>query len=261
MKIRHLESIGFSVTLCLASNKIIAVFLMFRSLLLFFGLVAVLAWAGLTLSRSRDFQIFGDIVSHVETEKKVVALTFDDGPAEAQTDEIIALLEGLSVHATFFLIGSEIEKSPQSAAALVDAGHEIGNHSFSHKRMVLKSPAWMRDELARTDRLIRDAGHEGQIYFRPPYGKKLFMLPYVLDEQERASVMWSVEPETDFDASLGAVELAKLTLAQVKAGDIILLHPMYSSRQVTRDALPLIIQGLRVAGFEIVTLGELMELR
>src|SRR5688572_21198597 len=102
-------------------------------------LFAVL-WGIRTLGRSRTFQLFGEIVPRVETGRKVVALTFDDGPVTDTVDDILASLG--DTKATFFVCGAEIEKHPAATAKLVAAGHELGNHSWSHVRMWFKSPSF-----------------------------------------------------------------------------------------------------------------------
>lgn len=131
------------------------------------------------LSNSRTFQFFGNLVHKVETEQKVVALTFDDGPTH-YTEEILSLLAELDVQATFFVTGRELAENPEAGAMVVEAGHELGNHSWSHQRMVFKSPGFIRDEIQRTNEQIRAASHQGPIHFRPPNGKKLLLLPRYL---------------------------------------------------------------------------------
>ena len=104
------------------------------------------------------------MVSHVETEQKVVALTFDDGPT-ARTPELLATLDAADVPATFYLIGKDLAAHPEYGKQIVDAGHEIGNHSFSHRRMVFVTPGTVRDEIERTDAEIRKTGFSGDITF------------------------------------------------------------------------------------------------
>jgi peptidoglycan-N-acetylglucosamine deacetylase len=132
----------------------------------------------------RTFQFFGDLTYQVETDQKVVALTFDDGPTKV-INELLPLLEKYKAKSTFFLIGTDIEKQPEEAKRLVKAGHQIGNHTYSHNRMVFKSLSFIKEELEKTDDLIRQSGYEGEIDFRPPYGKKLVGLPYYLNKHNR----------------------------------------------------------------------------
>ena len=113
-----------------------------KRLLAAFVVLLLVLYTAWQYSRSRTHQLFGEIVPRVETEEKVVALTFDDGPT-AHVSEVLATLAAKQVKATFFLIGSEIERDPADARAIVTAGHQVGNHSWSHTRMVLKSPSFV----------------------------------------------------------------------------------------------------------------------
>src|SRR5471030_2983308 len=116
---------------------------------------------------SRTFQFFGGIVNRVNTQEKVVALTFDDGPTK-KVDTILSILNSENVKATFFLIGNEIKQYPGEGKKLVSSGQEIGNHTYSHNRMIFKSPSYIKKEIEDTDNLIREIGYKGDIQFRPP---------------------------------------------------------------------------------------------
>ncbi|GAA4460245.1 polysaccharide deacetylase family protein [Nemorincola caseinilytica] len=204
------------------------------------------------LSRSRTFQCFGKIVYRLDTDKKVVALTFDDGPTE-RTDTILRILDRYHIKATFFLTGKEMLGHPQGVRVILAAGHGIGNHSYSHRRLMLMSPGEIRKEVDVTDSLILATGYKGRIYFRPPYCKKLFYLPYYLSRTNRITATWDVEPETgnmhDADAILQHVK------DNVRPGSIILLHAMYWERNATLQALPHIIEWLQTNGYEFVVMN------
>lgn len=220
--------------------------------------LAVLALAGAGLLQwmnSRTFQFFGGLTNRVTTDQKLVALTFDDGPTQ-RVEPLLALLREKDVRATFFLVGAEIEKSPQLARDIVQAGHQVGNHSWSHKRMVFITPAFARAEIEKTDAAIRNTGYVDNIAFRPPYGKKLLVLPWVLRQQGKRSITWDVEPETDDKTAQSSQLIAQAVLAQAKPGSIILLHPMYSDKAL--DALPAVIDGLRQQGYQFVTVDGLL---
>jgi len=116
-------------------------------------------------------------------------------------------------------------------------------------------------EIEQTDLLIRQAGYQGDIVFRPPYGKKLFGLPWYLQQHNRLTVMWDLEPESDAALAKDARAMAQYVIANAKPGSIILLHVMYQSRQSSRDALPLIIAGLQQQGYRFVTVNTLLQAR
>lgn len=224
--------------------------------------IALLALAGystLQITRSRTFQFFGGIVSRVETDQKAVALTFDDGPTQ-KTDGILDILDKGNVKATFYLIGSDIEKYPDEAKKLVMAGHEIGNHTYSHKRMAFKSLSYISTEIEDTDNLIREIGYKGNIQFRPPFGKKLVMLPYYLKKNSRKTILWDIEPNTYPEIDSSSENIVKYVIDNVKPGSIILLHPMYDTKGTTIGALEGIIEGLKSKEYTFRTVNELLEI-
>ena len=217
----------------------------------------LLLGVGWKLSKSRSFQLYGGLVTRVEMEEPLVALTFDDGPTRAGTNAVLPVLDSLGVRATFFVTGREVEQNEIEARRIVEAGHSLGNHSYSHRRMVLRSPASIRREVESTDALIRGAGWDGAIPFRPPYGKRLFVLPRHLHKTGRRTVLWDVEPESDSEVAQSAARIASHVIERVRPGSIILLHVMYPRREESRRALPLIVSGLRKRGYRFVTVQEL----
>lgn len=232
-----------------------------RKATLLLALLILGAYGAFVLSRSRTFQLFGEIVPRVETDRKVVALTFDDGPLSATVDEILGTLAKYDVQATFFVCGAEIHAHPQAAARLVAAGHELGNHSYSHKRMVLKSPSFIASEFERTDALIRAAGHRGPIHVRAPYCKKLVALPWYFARNNRIHVTFDVEPESTPELDADTRLLVANVVEKTKPGSIILLHPWYHGRQRSRAAVPAIIENLKSKGYAFVTVDELLRMR
>lgn len=205
------------------------------------------------LMNSRTFQLFGGLTSQVETEEKVVALTFDDGPTH-QVADILPILEKYDAKATFFLIGNEIEKNPEAAQMIARAGHQIGNHTYSHNRMVLKSPSFIKKEIEKTNTLILEAGYEGEIDFRPPNGKKLLALPYYLDQHSIDTITWNLEPDTYYAKSSEKINYIN---NNVKPGSIILLHPMYDETGEELKTLEGILETLSEEGYRFITVNEL----
>ncbi len=220
------------------------------------------ALAGLRhLARSRTTQLFGTIVAHVPTEDSIVALTFDDGPLAGVVDSLLAALGTRDVRATFFVTGAELTRAPAAGRALVAAGHELGNHSYSHRRLVLVSPRTVAREIGETDELIRAAGQQQPIYFRPPYGYKLFVLPRYLARSHRTTVTWDVEPDSYPDVAATSAGIVAHILERVRPGSIILLHPWYASRATSRAALPTVIDSLHARGYRVTTVRDLLNAR
>ncbi len=220
-------------------------------------IILALAFSAYKLMNARNYQLFGNITSHVETNDKVVALTFDDGPTK-NTDAILSLLDDYQVKATFFLIGKDLEGQPKEARKIAEAGHQIGNHTYSHKRMVLKSPAFIKHEIEKTDDLIADIGYTESIVVRPPYGKKLIGFPYYLNKHKRETITWNLEPDTFFTQ---ADEKVRYVKENIRPGSIILMHPMYDSTGNELMAIEEILQTLMDEGYTFVTINELLTIK
>jgi len=219
--------------------------------------VFLLLFGTYKLMNSRTFQLFGGLTNQVNTNQKVVALTFDDGPTN-NVEEILRLLEKYHAKGTFFLIGNEMEKNPEETKKIVDAGHQLGNHTYSHQRMVFKSPSFIREEIEKTDQLIRKAGYKGEIDFRPPNGKKLVGLPYYLSENNRDTITWNLEPDTYYFSTTNKVNYVK---KNVKPGSIILIHPMYDQTGEELKTVQGILQSLSKLGYQFITVNELQKLK
>lgn len=218
------------------------------------ALTAILLVNG--ISRSKSFQLLGDLVSRFDTSEKVVALTFDDGPNSPYTDQMLEVLRRHQVKATFFVVGRALKKQPETAKLVLSQGHELANHSYSHAKMVFKSPAFVRTEIEDTDQQLRAVGVTKSHLFRAPYGRKLLVLPYVLTQLQKVNVLWDVNP-TDYKAP-SAEAIATSVLNQVKPGSIVLLHDGGGKRDKTVAATDMIIRALKDQGYRFETVSELI---
>ena len=221
-----------------------------------FLLVFLLLLVTYKLMNSRTYQLFGNITKQVETTQKVVALTFDDGPTE-NVNMILPLLEKYHAKATFFLIGEEIETHPDEAKKIVEQGHQVGNHTYSHNRMVFKTLSYYKKEIEKTDLLIRNASFKGEIDVRPPNGKKLIGFPYYLKKHHRDTITWNLEPDSYYSLATDKVNYVK---ENIEPGSIILIHPMYDKTDNTLQTIEGILQELSNEGYTFVTVNELQEL-
>jgi len=217
-----------------------------------------LTWAGWQLSKSRSYQLFGELVTRVETADSVVALTFDDGPVPGYTDSVLSVLADRKVSATFFVVGAGLAKYPELARRITAGGHELGNHSYSHRALVLTSPAVVREEIHATDSLIRCTGQSGEIHVRPPYAKRLVILPWLLSRENRKTVLWDLEPDSYPDLREDPARIVDYVVRNVRPGSIILLHVETSGRTSERAALPALIDALQRTGYRFVTVSELL---
>lgn len=198
----------------------------------------------------------GEAWPRVETSEPIVALTYDDGPNPPYTLDLLDVLDVHEVKAAFFMVGREVEARPDVAREVLARGHEIGNHSYSHSPLILRSPSFVRRQIDATDARLRDVGVEGEILFRSPYGANFFAVPYVLWRQGRKNIL--------FDVIVGDWEvqdperIAARVLKRARAGSIIVLHDGGGERAGTVAATALIIARLRDRGYRFVSVRELL---
>lgn len=208
---------------------------------------------------------FGKTYWQAATKRRVVALTFDDGPNGAFTTKVLDILRRERVRATFFLIGMNARRYPQVAARIAREGHVIGNHTDSHPAGFALSPARnIRSEIDRAEVSIHAATGVYAHFFRPPQGIRSPWLMRVLERDSLVTVTWDVAPR-DWEP-YSAQRLAETTIAHAHPGAIILLHDglnlsRHPDRSATVAALPKIIHRLREEGYQFVTVSELLRSR
>ncbi len=225
-------------------------------LFLVLGIICIAFYLLNILTKTPKFQFIGELVNHVETNEKVVALTYDDGPNPPYTNQLLDLFEQNQIKATFFVIGKNIENHPETVQLILSKGHELGNHSYSHKRMVFKSPSFIRAEIEKTDALLRQLGVKQEIHFRAPYGRKLLVLPYILAKLGKKNILWTVDPK-DFEES-NSEAIKNYVLEKVNPGSIILMHDGVGDRSQTIAATEMVIKGLQKKGYTFKTVSELI---
>lgn len=181
-----------------------------------------------------------------------IALTFDDGPDEVYTKEILDILERYHVKATFFLIGNQVERHPGVVRQIASAGHELGNHGYSHSRLTTLSAEAARREISRTQEAIKAATNVTPAWFRPPYGSHNEEIRRMAKAEGAATVLWTLNPD-DWRGPGQAVIVQRVTSA-ARDGAIVLLHV----RAQTACALPTLIEELRAKGFELVRLSDIL---
>lgn len=202
----------------------------------------------------------GAIVSaaNLQVAKDAIALTFDDGPWETTTDQVLDILAQEGVVATFFWVGQSVQNSPEVAQRVVNAGHAIGNHSWHHRYGPMDAVTAASEIEIAADIFYETTGVETSL-FRPPGGYlDNGMADYALS-MGYTVVMWSVaagdtEPSNDTQAYINNV------VNNVHPGSIILLHDGGGDRSQTVAALPTIIQSLKDQGYRFVTVAELLQL-
>jgi peptidoglycan-N-acetylglucosamine deacetylase len=212
------------------------------------------------LTKSRSFQVTGTLVRHVDTDQKVIALTFDDGPTPRHIEEVLGILKAHDATATFYLTGQACADNPVQARKIVEAGHELGNHTYSHRRMLFVSGATIADEIERTDELLRASGYHGPITVRPPGCKRLLTAPLYLARTGRTTVTWDMEPDSMADLAGDPDAMVESVVNGARPGSIVLMHVLIASREKSREALPRILEQLSAKGYRFVTVSELIRL-
>lgn len=199
--------------------------------------------------------------SHGSRSGRRVALTFDDGPDPEITPRIADALAAAAAKATFFCIGRHVEAHPDLVRRLVAEGHELGNHSYAHSRLLnFRGPRHMDAEIARGARAIQAATGPSDPLYRPPLGLRNYALSVVAARRRLTVVNWSLHGRDTGGAT--ATQIAARVLSRARPGDIILLHDGCdregADRRPTAEALPAILAGLEKRGLVCVTASELL---
>jgi peptidoglycan/xylan/chitin deacetylase (PgdA/CDA1 family) len=205
----------------------------------------------------RNSPLFGPALGKIEGDRKVVALTFDDGPNPDATPSILDTLREKKVRATFFILGSHAERWPELVRRISHEGHQIGNHGYFHRKQQFKSPFYVSRDIRLGIRAIKRAGAPAPRYFRAPHGFRSPWTTPIASSYGERTVGWSLGV-WDSDRP-GVDEIVKRTLEGVEPGSIILLHDgdgynPDGDRTQTAAALPQIIDGLKEQGYEFATL-------
>lgn len=186
-----------------------------------------------------------------------IALTFDDGPSETLTPQLLKILADRHIKATFFLIGQNVQAHPEIVKEEVAEGHAVGSHTWSHPNLGIMPDDKVREELQRTDDAIFKAAGVHPQMLRPPYGSLAHaQRVWIRKEFGYKIVFWSVDP-LDWK-NPGADVVASRILAAVKPGSIILSHDIHAG---TVQAMPQVIDALLAKGYKFVTVPELIAMR
>lgn len=209
--------------------------------------------------RGRSSRVFAPSVYEGPADRLAIALTFDDGPSAATLD-LLDLLGRHEARATFFQCGRHVERFPQITREVLTRGHEVGNHTWDHPNFAFKSRAFMREELARTQSVIRDAGGVSPRWFRAPYGVRWPGLGSVQKELGLTGVMWTVLGR---DWRLNGKEVAARVASRIAGGGIVCLHDgreMSAAPDVTStiEATRILLPVLQDRGYRFVTMSDLI---
>jgi peptidoglycan/xylan/chitin deacetylase (PgdA/CDA1 family) len=188
-----------------------------------------------------------------------VALTFDDGPDLVHTPKLLDLLHEVGARGTFFLVGQRVSQARALVRRIAAEGHEVGNHTWSHRNLWTCGPRETEREIERGHRILEDVAERAPSWFRPPWGAVNLAVFRVIRRLRTPCVLWSVQPE-----GLRPVPPDRLTshlLTHAHPGAIVDLHDAPGVRGAPERllaALPSMLSGLRARGYELVPLGTLL---
>lgn len=200
----------------------------------------------------------GHSLEHGDRTRNQIALTFDDGPHPPYTGRILDVLESYGVPATFFCVGLNAGARGEDLKRMVEQGHGIGNHTWSHPYLPDLSTTELADQLNRTGDVIAAAAGTTPAFFRPPYGSRTPTVLRSLANLGTRLALWDVDTE-DW-AMPGPEVIAQTVLRQANPGSIVLMHDGGGDRSQTVAALPAVIEGLLARGLEFVRVEDLMTL-
>ena len=217
-------------------------------------LALALAWTFLPC-----FSLSNAVLCRGPSNQKWIALTLDDGPNEPFTSQVLDILKQRQVHATFFLVGREIVRSPKTVERMLREGHAISNHTETHRPLVWRSRSAIQEELTAWEAAIAPLHPTGTKLFRSPHGWKDPWLPGLLKQRDYRWIGWTLGV---WDSDRPGVELLNARLRELPNGSILLLHDgdgdhPDADRSQTVAVLPKLIDDKLSQGFQFVTIPEM----
>jgi peptidoglycan/xylan/chitin deacetylase (PgdA/CDA1 family) len=199
------------------------------------------------------------LINDVSTSQKVVAITFDDGPNPIFTAQVLEIFREAEGKATFFMIGEQMDKHPEMVKKVVEQGHEIGNHTYTHPKLSQLSLAECLAEIERTEKLLEELVGQKPVVFRPPY------LDYNQDtilimQQKDYPMIGALNMEAQDWEMPGVDHILVKSRDCVKNGSILIFHDGYGDRSQTIEAVRILVSELTSQGYQLVTVSELLKL-
>lgn len=229
---------------------------------LFVGMVAILDLLDLTISRAHDPQSkisIAPMAYHVQitrrdiTGKKLIALTFDDGPSATTTPTLLNTLKSRDVPVTFFMLGNMARNNPDIVKRAIEEGHEVASHTMYHQNLVRISSDAARSDIDEAKSVFEGILDGGISFTRPPYG---YYNSAISESVGTPIILWSVDT-LDWQ-SRNPDMIVSTALDQAHDGAIVLMHDIYDTSVA---AVPQLIDRMRENGYEFVTIPELVKER
>jgi len=186
-----------------------------------------------------------------------VAMTYDDGPHPQNTPRLLDMLRERNIRATFYVIGRNVDLYPAVVRRIVAEGHEIGNHSYTHRSLTTLSDASVRDEINKTQEAIRRAAGVTARTLRPPYGAfRQNQRQATYNDMGLPTILWSVDP-LDWKRP-GPAIVSQRIVSGVTPGAIVLSHDLHSQ---TVDAMPATLEALMQKGYKFLSVSQLIAMK
>jgi peptidoglycan-N-acetylglucosamine deacetylase len=198
------------------------------------------------------------MINEIHTSRRVVAITFDDGPNPVYTPQILDIFSAAKGKATFFMIGDQMRNNPEVVKQVADQGHEIGNHTFNHPKLSQLSMEDCLDEIEQTDKLVEEMTGRKPVVFRPPY------LDYNQDtvsilQQKGYPMIGALNLEALDWEQPGVEYILEKSMDVVKNGSILIFHDGYGDRSQTIEAVRMLVSELTSQDYQLVTVSELLK--
>jgi peptidoglycan-N-acetylglucosamine deacetylase len=198
------------------------------------------------------------MINEVSTSEKLVAMTFDDGPNPIYTPQVLDIFLEVKGKATFFMLGEQMERYPEVLGRVMDEGHEMGNHTYTHPKLSQLNREQCEEEMIRNEKIIVDLSGKKPVVFRPPY------LDYSEEtvsivQQKGYAMIGAVNLEARDWEHPGVSHIVEKSIESVKNGSILLFHDGFGDRSQTIEAVRLLVTELTSQGFLLVTVSELLK--
>jgi peptidoglycan/xylan/chitin deacetylase (PgdA/CDA1 family) len=207
-------------------------------------------------------QWYGKTFTGLARPSRQLALTYDDGPNDPHTMRLLEVLAKHSVHATFFVIGRYAQQRPEIVREIAQAGHIVGNHTFTHPLLTFKSETEIKQQLSECRAALQDAIEEHSNLFRPPFGRRRPAVLRVARSLRLEPIMWSVTGHDWTAPPAAAIE--RKVANHIRGGDVILLHDgghkqMGADRSQTVVATDRLITRYKSEGYEFLTIPQMIQ--
>lgn len=190
-----------------------------------------------------------------DSNDKMIALTYDDGPHPKYTPLILDVLKKHNACATFFMVGERAQNLPEIVSRINKEGHSIGNHTYDHAELTRLSDTVAISQIERTNDIIEGIIGVRPVLMRPPLGLRNKRIDGLIKGQNMYNILWNVDP-VDWDYK-GAQHIYNAVVKKIQSGDIVIMHDFYPN---TVTATDMILSTLSAQGFRFVTIEELLRL-